>query len=449
MSDFWAIVLLFAVILFVLLCVVYGLRWAWLKWRPADRANRRFLVRILVLYLVVLLAERFTESFFFDRSELMSTIGRVLRAPLDFVEAVVPVLFAAWLIWNVRPNSNTTSPPGAEARARLRKLVENVFRSEEFLTALSTSLPKGEADEKNGLDYIPYMLTSVDQRRRSFERSARVFFWSTIVIGALFAGIVATFGYLLVNEEAAGTPRLIRELSNHTASLNEKLKAIGPDEDRKVFESIRSNGADRLARLDVDKQFQESRDGVVRSIRSAPDARELSQFLQDAETKAPSTERHYVQVLTDILESVQQHAESVAFLRSQLPMTIRTQEESVRTLKESAAKQENEIPEIIRRVSVGAIVTTFFFAILRYLAGLYRKDYEEVRRAYAEDLALRRFVVAYKSAGTQEKDRSLAISSLVSQSANAEADSGSGLDITEAESNVLKELLSALLKKLG
>jgi len=81
----------------------------------------------------------------------------------------------------------------------LRGAVSTILDSERFLTALRTTLPQGKEDKEFGLDYIPYMLSSVDERRKGATKSARLFLLATVVTALVFSAVVMYFGYIGVS----------------------------------------------------------------------------------------------------------------------------------------------------------------------------------------------------------------------------------------------------------
>jgi hypothetical protein len=61
-----------------------------------------------------------------------------------------------------------------------KTITEILLDSNAFFTALRTTLSKGADDEKFGLDYIPFMLNSIDERRKGAIKSARFFLVATV-----------------------------------------------------------------------------------------------------------------------------------------------------------------------------------------------------------------------------------------------------------------------------
>lgn len=120
------------------------------------------------------------------------------------------------------------SAPDYSDQTVLHDTVSKILDSELFLTALRSTLPKGKEDEKFGLDYIPFMLNSIDERRKRAAKSARLFLMSMICAALIFSSVVVYFGYILVNEAAAGTGKSLADLKKVTGSISDDLRLLRP-----------------------------------------------------------------------------------------------------------------------------------------------------------------------------------------------------------------------------
>ena len=91
----------------------------------------------------------------------------------------------------------------------VERVVESIFDSDEFLTTLRSTLPVGLADSKRAADFIPFLLNSIDERRRRASKEAALFLGTTIATAFIFSGVVVYFGYILVNEASAGSAKYL------------------------------------------------------------------------------------------------------------------------------------------------------------------------------------------------------------------------------------------------
>src|SRR5205823_10480086 len=119
--------------------------------------------------------------------------------------------------------------PDYSDRNILQTAVSEILDSESFLTALRGTLPRGKDDEQYGLDYIPFMLHSIDERRKRATRSARLFLFATVIAALAFSSVVMYFGYILVNEAAAGSARSLAELRSATQRVSDMLESMLPN----------------------------------------------------------------------------------------------------------------------------------------------------------------------------------------------------------------------------
>ena len=141
---------------------------------------------------------------------------------LYFVAILVATLRAVSLsgIFSFRQRDITSSL--IEAR------VDDLWHSPKFLSCLQTALPKGENNAKYGLDYVPYMLQNIEFRRARYQRSSFFFLCLTVIFSLVFSVVVVVFGYIIVNDTAAGLPKSLRNLEGllATAVRDSRLLAV-------------------------------------------------------------------------------------------------------------------------------------------------------------------------------------------------------------------------------
>ena len=381
----------------------------------------------------------------------------IVAAPLDFVALVLPVLAAIWLVWRLKPGINLpdASKPSPAGEEQIKCAVHSVFNSEHFLTALRTSLPRGEDDVKYGFDFIPFMLQSIDERRRSFQRSATIFFWVTISVGILFALTIATFGYILVNEEAIGTPKRVKSLEQAASEMRARLEALSPISfPNNVFDDLCQKSLNELQRATPPQSLTTNGQRISDLIQSLSHQEDVAALVDAVQKQAAAAitlnEKAYRQLAENAVASLAKYQRSYEAARTALPNALDTLTSATKEVRGKLDENRNQLTELLRRVCIGLVVASFFLALLRYVASLYRQEYEQVRLAYEDDLALRRFYVAYKSSEGSTKDRSAAIAALVNAKAVMPSiESGDALGLNKAEADVLKELLNSLSKKIS
>jgi hypothetical protein len=322
--------------------------------------------------------------------------------------------------------------------------------------ALRTSLPKGKTDKEHGLDYIPFMLDSLRDKRRRFDRRANIFFWVTIAVGLTFAGVITFFGYTLVAEHAVGLPRDVLDLRQEVSGIRKSLDQIDTSivntvALREVVDGLRGE----LKRLRLGEKNKPILERAISTLDNLKDIRQIDEVraaLDLLRSEVDTLEQRGV-TLVKLLEAVDQRLEKfrdvVTSLWRDLGQQSHRTEEAIKKVIEFNDKGENRIVELLKRFSIGIIVATFFFGILRYVATQFRANWQQAVRAEDEDLWLRRFYVGMKSAGSNQSDRSSVISSLLTGMPDSAAGQNKAEDETsKINIDLLKELLSAISKKI-
>ena len=339
----------------------------------------------------------------------------------------------------------------------LHRAVSTILDSEKFLTALRATLPLGKEDKEFGLDYIPYMISSVDERRKRATKSARLFLIATVVAALIFSGVVMYFGYILVNEAAAGTARTLAEVRDSTKAISETLQSIVPSYYRNPM--FQRDVAPSLTKLDQ-TPAGEKNNSIEKVI---TDALEQCRNTGDFSTLNSA----FGQVKSQLSrESPEEKAYAATFetAADKLSEFINDQSNAVPRLAQEAAelrlltskaedslsKPENRTPELIKRLGLGLVISTFFLALLRYLGNLYRTRYLQVLEAERDDFMVRRFYVAFKNSVDNDEQRKVVLTSFMT------AANGLGMaesketpdESTKQEFEVIKELLKAMSKKM-
>src|SRR5579885_2424596 len=170
---------------------------------------RRNVVALLLLYMMRYLITSIPLLGPFE-TRTLTEIVNALIAPFFTVAADLltfyVVIVVVWML--VRRMSLLPQPLSpAVDESVIAETAKQVFTSDRFLSALQEVLPRGERDSEYGLDYIPYMLHSINARKRKFERAANRFLTGTVVLGLVFATVVILFGYILIVEAATGPQR--------------------------------------------------------------------------------------------------------------------------------------------------------------------------------------------------------------------------------------------------
>ena len=417
---------------------------------------RRLINTCLVTYVGLRLALMMRVGF--DRLPRLDDLLSVAFAPISAMSDMVVVVAALVFLKAWRPEvlSGDAAPRGEYES--IKRNVRRVLDSQEFWTSFNETLPRGTNDAEHGVDYIPFLLKAIRTRRERFKLSASRFLRLTIALGLATAAIVAGFGWILLDESSVGAPRALRDVRASLDSLSSaSARLVGSFKDTAEYARLRDVVAyadgpaeaelrtKLLAQLDASETTPAAMDALLEGVAAAeqqlstedPSAASLRRELHDA---AAALGRWR----TDQRQHWQQLDEARVRLAAALPH-----------LEANLAKQEVQIAELIRRLAIGIVVSTFFFALVRFLGSLYRADYNEVLRADLDDMFTRSYYVAFKSAGSNAAQRSAAVESLLQMMASlrtgvpgSQQQRGGSPKLRKEELEVVREIVSAVAKKV-
>jgi hypothetical protein len=416
--------------------------------RNAPHPQRRLIllaaVSVFGIFLLIFFELTMTEStsvhnVFIRMVTLFSTL-------FLFLVAAVIIAFIGSYIGNLVLHSSTPDP--ASLQSHINLFAARVFDSEEFLSVLRTTLPKGNSDGEFGLDYIPFMLHGLDERRKRFHQSSSMFLRMTLLLGMFSAVIVAFFGYVLIVESSVGAPRYLRDIQSETHILGDAVTSLTP-----------SNHTREWA-LRIEPLLEEARSVASRENRIilndvlTQHGMSLTQVLPllvkvSRDTTATNVKLYNSKIDTalartsDLVASNQRDREIALAALDRLNGLIPRAELALN-------QNESRIPELIKRLAIGLIVTTFLLALLRYCAGLYSSHHREMLVTEYQDMALRRFYVAFKGSAADPEQRRTVLGSFMSGGeASVLPESSGTANSSELEASVVKELIGALSKILN
>ena len=373
-----------------------------------------------------------------------------LGVPLLLIRDVIPVIIGITLASRVYPQKHE---PDYSKPDVLHTTVTKILDSNDFLTALRTTLPRGKDDEQFGLDYIPFMLNSIDERRRRAIKSARLFLISTVVAALVFSMVVMYFGYILVNESSAGAAKSLADIESSVESINTSLKFLLPSYyGNPEFQKTVVPALERLEQIAPDPKNTTQRDQTFAAIsqaRSNGDFTLLANALRRITPAEGTQNSDYARALADAQKALDRFSAEQTIAIPTLSTRLQDLSSLIPKAEDVISKPESRVPEIIKRLALGLVIATFFLALLRYMGGLYRTRYLQVLAAEADDFAIRRFYVAFKSSTPNDEQRKAVLSGFMSSPTQNEKDGTSSTDeSTKEQYEILKDLLGALTKKL-
>jgi hypothetical protein len=420
-----------------------------LFWIVLRKRKKKFAALILSL------------CFFYVLTEMIALFLRFFFPPITLVSDTLFVLiglllgtrfFADYIVTNLRHRDL----PDYSHPSVLKDSVTKILDSEHFLTALRTALPSGEGDERYGFDFIPFMLNSIDERRRRAAKSARLFLIAMVIAALTFSGVVMYFGYILVNEASAGQAKTLAEIRDSTQSATQALQAVILSYyNNPVFQQ---NVRPKLGNLrgldggDKNRQVKEKIDVAIGETERTGDFRTLYSVLlrmTSEVNKDGAQGKRYSAALDDATDSMTAFLNAQGVAVPELNGRIEELKVLVPKAEDSLNRPENRVPEIIKRLALGVVIATFFLALLRYMGSLYRARYHQVLAAENDDFMVRRFYVAFKSSTASDEQRKAVLTSfMTTPTLNATEGKEAAGDGAKQEYQILKELVGALSKKL-
>jgi len=323
--------------------------------------------------------------------------------------------------------------------------VHDVIDSARFLSALRTVLPRGIDDAKHGFDHIPFMLHSLDERRERSARAGARFLTATITLGVCFTGLLAYYGFFVISEGSIGTGQILKDSAKEVHSLQESVVASSPDvlSDKRYTEVV-LRALNDLQESTVPNNLNATKkkiDEAIDALRKSPHTDQfalLRSLLADNSANLPAWSR--AQAALQEFSTSREGALDVLRERSD------RLDKLISELTNASKQPEARTAELLKRLSIGLVVASFFLAILRYLAGLYREQEQQTASAERAELDIRKFYVAFRCAGENTDQQKVVLSALLN--ANPSLIPTPEKEERAISDELLKELLAVITKKL-
>ena len=420
----------------------------WALYRSArGSTSRQGRLHVSFLSAVILFVWFIFGTYLADRSEDVPLLSQalifLLMVTIFIMSGVIIASIGTYFGFTYLSRSFTAE---AAAHIKPQEIAAKVLHSDEFLSVLRTALPKGNDDPEYGLDYIPFMLYGLDERRKRFQHSSIAFLRLTLFLGLFSAVIVAFFGYVVVVETAAGAPLYLEQIREEARTLSTSVQSLTPSAESQEFQPI----------IPLLVQASELAQGKSKFLisqildRHVSDLTRVEAMLDTASRDTSVRNRKLYEALLDsavyqtgdlLHVHEQERARSAAAL-ARLDLLVPRAETAL-------DKNESRIPELVKRLAVGLIVTTFLLALLRFTAGLYSSHYKEMLHAEYQDLALRRFYVAFKSSAGDSDQRKAVLATFVAAASPPATEMNGQSKPDELEASVVRELIAGLTKILN
>lgn len=418
----------------------------------------------LIKYLFCLYVTLELPSILFDFLEFNRPIyvfQRLFSLPLFFVINIIPVYIAGILFYRKYINPyNKIQASGSHQQ--LNDSVKKIFNSIEFYSAISTTLPKGKKDKNYGLDYIPFMLQNLQEKRNRFRKSSSNFLLATICLSIFFVGITIFFSYILLNESSIGIYSEVEKLSNEVENTNKMISSLKIDiRNDKYFMETNTYNLDELQAIYKFK-FSDEQFNFANNARKSidlfyknGDLGRLAIILKATEDNLIKIKSEKIETYLDILTKTNKCIIDYLNFKDKAFKNLETTQSDVKAIlpkiKEELNKPSSSQNELIKRLILSIVVITFFLAILRYFRNLYQSHYSEMLKAEQQDLIIRKFYVTLKSSENNPEERKLVLSNFLSDT-NPLSDLDNNQNLKnksqKIENDVLRDIVNAILKKI-
>jgi hypothetical protein len=427
----------------VALCA-YGYRWL----RRIDKVDAKIVLKLSLWYAGVVTLLQIVDR----ATNFRLPVVRPFYLVSDVLGLAIGLILVR-LYFRKREARTSLEVKGGEY-VDLETQIGKIVDSEHFLTALRTTLPKGVDDDKNGLDYVPFLLHNLSERQQKFARRARYSLIATITLGVIFSASVMYFGYILVNEAATGTGKTLAEMRADTQSISQSLALLLPGYyNNSVFQQDVVPQLTAIVNFNPGQPNSQIKASLVDAIDDLKLSGDLPKFqtalrtLKGKVSTNTEEEQKYSAAVTALERFLSQQGGAL----SRLSGTLTDLTQTLSKAESSLDKPENRTPEIVKRLAIGLAVSTFFVVILRYTSGLYRLNYQQELKTMYDDDAVRRFYVAYKASAANDEQRKAVLTGFITaptppgQGPTAPPE---GSSLSSEELGVFKEMIAALAKKL-
>lgn len=350
---------------------------------------------------------------------------------------------------------NSKNQKTVKSKEDINNQISSILDSNDFLTAINEALPKGNKDSEYGIDYIPYMLKSINERHKRYLKSSKVFLFYTIFVGIIFSAIVMSFGYILVDESSVGKPKLLKDIQIELEEVKEISKILLPNffQSELYFNGI-GGSINKLEVYDFNDNnasyYKEILESVTK-LKSSGDFNGFTNKLSNVRKKMlvdKGRDDAFLELISETNKGVQKYVLSKSAAEPRLSSTLLKLENQINNISKIQNLPDSRQVELIKRLAIGFIVSSFFLAILKYIAGLYRENHRQMLIAERDELKIRQFYVAFKGISDSAEGRK----ELMLKYFNVDPEIGDNnktkVSISKEEAGVLKEIISVLSKKI-
>lgn len=387
------------------------------------------------------------------------------------------------IIVNFRVQKVTFSSVGSVNDDDLQTITEKAIRSDAFLSALQTTLPaKSSASETD--QHFPFILSVINKRRNSYQKTSQLFFIALIVFALISTSLITIYGFILIDQQTIGAAKTIQNVEKNLRllepsridfySINRSLtyyERVLIDEIMDIYGSLdalkdkneilykhvkpytffNDTSTDRV-RLptDADPNFQISLQNRISSFKK------ISAILIN-ETKKTNADLEMNRRIKDFTPRLERFLKIADDYENEINDLFKDYSDGREVLlgkiadaKKEVATDESRLYSLLKRLSVGIIIGSFFIAVLKYLANQYQFHLNRLHEAELDEVKVRKFYIAYNVAGDTKGIELL--DSFLKEGSNdksfqtAVIPASQSLD--DGDKKIISEILSILKKKI-
>lgn len=393
---------------------------------------------------------------------LPTPLEEIYLLPFNVAFTIIPIFILLRILASKKSNLSFADILSIKTQDDLNRNVEQILNSNNFLTALRSTLPSGAYDSKHGIDYIPYMLDNIQVRKNRFTARAKGFLYSMVMAGVIFVCISLWFGIVIINEDSIGSGREIKELNVKVRDL----QSLAPYLSDKLYQTseeynIILNDISMIKELEwkcikleklndvttifddfyKNKNIQMLRDNVI-AFQNEISKPEVINTTNCSGKKINPEE--YENKLKKLLNSINKFASS----RESAVNNYDGVTSNLALLVEAANKElnnpNNRTSELLKRLFITVALLSFFIAILRFLASQYRSSIQQLIRAEQDDLYIRKFYIALRIAGDNDDAKKIVLTNILLNTDNTCEGKNEDVPVNL----FVKEFIEALSKKI-
>lgn len=402
-----------------------------------------------------------------EKSLIIDQYRFVLHWVIMLITEALPSLIALIVGWKLLISKKSDSISNKENfEYDIRKQANLLLNSNEFLTIFNTAFPADQNEIEPPLRSFPHIILSIRERGIRASKSASRFLSLTLLLGGVFSVILVLLGIILIDDTIIGKGKYIVELANYTSSLRSMLVSGAihwTDEEglKKVEAAVLPLSSilkeldivDKISCLDVEYSIEQFKDdksiGAVQKIRDA-----LSSKTKKCETDNEKSAKRLKSTISYTLLNIENIIDARTGKQNEYNR-LKSSLDRIDSLMKIYSDKPNEdrLTELLKRLSVGLIIASFFLAITRYSGELYRQHRQQYLLALDQELWLRKVYIAFKCSERNTDQRKDVLMTLLKIDLNYTGGINTKEVINSSEAgsakeDLLKTLIDAVSEKI-